>query len=159
MARLGCHEAGEDFSGAGEGAATVHGGVVVDEGEIAGLPREIEGAVVGEGAGGGDVGRIKRGAVTEGDGLGRIVAGVFPAVEGGDELVEEAVAAIAQIAHGGEHGRGGTKVAVGLPFPCVAQLGHARFGGFTGVGAEGALPTAAHAGVLVGLGGHDIGIF
>ena len=35
---LRCHEAGEDFAGAGEGAAAVHGGVVVHEGQIASLP-------------------------------------------------------------------------------------------------------------------------
>ena len=44
---LRCHEAGENFTGAGEGATAVHGGVVVHEGQIASLPGEIEGAVVG----------------------------------------------------------------------------------------------------------------
>ena len=48
----------------------MHGGVVVDEGEVAGLPGEVEGELVGEGAGGGDVGGVKRGAVAEGE-IGR----------------------------------------------------------------------------------------
>ena len=57
------HETGEDFPGSFESSATVHGGVVVDEDEVAGLPIEVEGELVGKGAGGGDVGGVERGAV------------------------------------------------------------------------------------------------
>src|SRR5579871_6267214 len=108
----------------------MHGYVVVDEGDVAGLPGDVERELFAEFGGDIDGFAVEGFAVAKSDGFGGVVAGVFPALGGGDELVEEGLAAVLEGADGGEDGSGGFKGAIGEPFPRVVERLEAALGVF-----------------------------
>ena len=73
----------------------MHAQVVVHEREVAILPRKIVGYFVRHFTDPFDFRWVERGAIAMGDRLGRIVAGIFPTLESGDELVEETALSVA----------------------------------------------------------------
>jgi hypothetical protein len=74
----------------------VHAKVVVHEGEVASLPRQIKGDPVRQFTDPFDFRWVEWGAVAMGDRLRRVVSGIFPTLESGDELVEETALSVAQ---------------------------------------------------------------
>src|SRR5688572_30221800 len=101
--QLAGDERRQNFARAGKRAAAVHRDEIIDEGDVAGLPGDVEGEVFGDLGGDVDGVPIKRRTVAEGDRFRGVVAGVLPALKGGDELVEEGFAAIAKVAYGGQY--------------------------------------------------------
>ena len=95
----------------------MHGGVIVDKGQIAILPGNIKGHFVGQRTGFGNIGRVQRGVITEGNGFTGIITGVLPAIESGNELIEETAPTITQIPYCGKDGRGRAQVSIVLPLP------------------------------------------
>ena len=136
----------------------MHDQEVVDQGDIAGLPGEIEAQLVGQLDGHLHAARRDRAVVAEADRFGRFVARVLPAAESGDELIEEHAAAVGQCAHGRQSRRRCAQAAVGEPLMLVAERRQPRLGGLPGVRAQRAAPAPALAGLGIVVAGHRVRI-
>ena len=94
----------ENLAGSLEGPASVHAQVVVHEGEVASLPIQIKGYPVRQFADPFDFRRIETRAIAISDRLRRVVPGILPPFESGDELVEEAALSVVQFRTAGRVG-------------------------------------------------------
>ena len=101
----------------------MHSEKVVDYRDVAVLPRDVDGEFIGNGTRGGNIVRIERCAIAKTNRLGRIVTGVFPAVECRDELIKKTRPAIGLFSDGRRHRCGDGQIAVDVPLPSVIQLG------------------------------------